>query len=117
MSDSAATPTPGGSLADRITKPAEDTKPTEDTKPADSIPAATEAETKKLDWAEDVSSPVAEAKDPIAKETKQMDGQAGEPATGLLPSSEHEVEVKLADIQGDETSPLYSITSFEELGL
>ncbi|CAR24489.1 ATP-dependent RNA helicase DBP5 [Lachancea thermotolerans] len=34
-----------------------------------------------------------------------------------LVKSEYEVKVKLADLQGDPNSPLYSIKSFEELGL
>lgn len=39
-----------------------------------------------------------------------------EPVTNLLASS-YEVKVKLADLQADPNSPLYSIKSFEELGL
>jgi ATP-dependent RNA helicase DDX19/DBP5 len=34
-----------------------------------------------------------------------------------LHEPQYDVEVKLSDIQGDSTSPLFSITSFEELGM
>lgn len=36
--------------------------------------------------------------------------------TGLK-QAEYDVEVKLSDLQGDTDSPLYSISSFEELGM
>ncbi|CAG98506.1 ATP-dependent RNA helicase DBP5 [Kluyveromyces lactis] len=46
-----------------------------------------------------------------AKETK-----AEEPANKVI-NSEYEVKVNLADLQADANSPLYSVKSFEELGL
>ena len=36
--------------------------------------------------------------------------------SGLIESA-HNVEVKLADQQANESSPLYSVSSFEQLGL
>ena len=66
---------------------------------------------KKIDWAED-------AETPIGEEQKTL--ESGDKATedNLRPDvPEHDVEVKLADMQGDEANPLYSIHSFEELGM
>lgn len=37
--------------------------------------------------------------------------------SGNLIKSNHDVQVKLADQQADPNSPLYSVKSFEELGL
>ena len=58
------------------------------------------------------------AESPNTMEQAQVDGgterQGG---SALLPPGEYEVEVKLSDIQGDISSPLYSITSFDELGM
>ncbi|CAK9439054.1 uncharacterized protein LODBEIA_P32780 [Lodderomyces beijingensis] len=42
--------------------------------------------------------------------------QEDEPESNLI-DNRYEVEVKLADIQADPNSPLYSVKSFEELGL
>jgi ATP-dependent RNA helicase DDX19/DBP5 len=47
----------------------------------------------------------------------QNDG-ATEPQNGSkLQEPEWDVEVKLADLQGDPNNPLYSIKKFEDLGL
>jgi ATP-dependent RNA helicase DDX19/DBP5 len=43
----------------------------------------------------------------------QLDGSN---ATGLLEST-YDVEVKLSDLQNDQESPLYSVSTFEQLGL
>ena len=92
---------PTGSLADRISAPsATNTKPTIGS------------------WADEVASP--------AEKNEKMGSLAGAQTDGatevlggsqLLPPSEYEVEVKLSDIQGDESSPLYSVNTFEELGM
>jgi hypothetical protein len=37
--------------------------------------------------------------------------------TGTLLESQYEVAVKLADMQGDPNSPLYSVKRFEDLGM
>lgn len=47
---------------------------------------------------------------------KAPDATVKEPDSTLIESS-YEVKVKLADIQADPNSPLYSAKSFEELGL
>lgn len=39
------------------------------------------------------------------------------PSSSNLIQSTHAVQVKLADQQADPNSPLYSVKSFEELGL
>lgn len=52
---------------------------------------------------------VANEENPV-KEVKKEDDSS-------LLKSEYEVKVKLADIQADPNSPLYSVKSFEELGL
>jgi ATP-dependent RNA helicase DDX19/DBP5 len=51
------------------------------------------------------------------EEDKKADGEKkGEEETNLIQSS-YEVKVKLADLQADPNSPLYSAKSFEDLGL
>ncbi|KAK6462290.1 RNA helicase required for poly mRNA export [Scheffersomyces coipomensis] len=47
---------------------------------------------------------------------KKEDSKVETPETNLI-SSTYDVKVKLADIQADPNSPLYSVKSFEELGL
>ncbi|OVF06857.1 putative ATP-dependent RNA helicase [Clavispora lusitaniae] len=51
-------------------------------------------------------------------ETEKVDKEekAPEPETNLIKST-YEVQVKLADLQADPNSPLFSVKSFEELGL
>lgn len=47
----------------------------------------------------------------------QADG-AAEPHNGSkLTEPEYDVEVKLADLQGDPNNPLFSVQKFEDLGL
>lgn len=50
-------------------------------------------------------------------ETKPIDGKKEVSESSNLLQSEYEVKVKLADLQADPNSPLYSVKSFEELGL
>ncbi|AOW28226.1 ATP-dependent RNA helicase DBP5 [Candida albicans L26] len=60
-----------------------------------------------------------ETKEEVKEESKEEPKEPKEPkepATNLIKSS-YEVKVKLADIQADPNSPLYSVKSFEELGL
>lgn len=68
-------------------------------------------------WADEVASPVAEVTNKFAE--TQVDG-AGEQQLGSQltePLGNFEVEVKLSDMQQDPNNPLFSIKSFEELGL
>lgn len=107
MSD---TTKPSGSLADRITQPTP-------SKATEASPSATVVEGKEHTlWADELASPGAGN-----DKSKQLGGQAD----GAIESSggsqfldaQFDVEVKLSDIQGDENSPLYSLNSFEELGV
>lgn len=97
----------GGSLADRISKP----------------------DLEKTSWADEVNSPsTADPPQEVAKEAPkdekeepkkvpQMDG-AAEPFNGSeLQEPDYQVEIKLADMQLDPNNPLFSVTTFEELGL
>ncbi len=60
------------------------------------------------------SSAAAPALVPAPATGAQHDGPAD--GTGLLEST-YDVEVKLSDLQSDEANPLYSVQSFEQLGL
>lgn len=103
-----ATPTTP-SLADRVGN-----------KPLDAATAsfAPAAATPSTSWADDVASPPPEESNPPESlADAQLDG-AAEPHGGSgLHDTQYEVEVKLSDIQGDVNSPLYSINSFEQLGM
>jgi ATP-dependent RNA helicase DDX19/DBP5 len=94
------------SLADRISKPvsAADTS-------ASATPSA------KKSWADEVASPTAgDSSNGIP--AAQTDGATVEQGGGSeLHDAQYEVEVKLSDIQSDTNSPLYSINSFEQLGM
>ncbi|KAK4225356.1 ATP-dependent RNA helicase DBP5 [Podospora fimiseda] len=56
------------------------------------------------------------AEEPAASNTVPEDSIEGANSVGLVESS-YDVEVKLADLQNDTDSPLYSVTSFDQLGL
>ncbi|SCU77759.1 LADA_0A02080g1_1 [Lachancea dasiensis] len=58
-----------------------------------------------------------DSKKEAPKEELSDKAQKADVADSNLVKSEYEVKVKLADLQGDPNSPLYSIKSFEELGL
>lgn len=51
------------------------------------------------------------------EEPKSEESTESTPQSEGLITSQYEVQVKLADLQADPNSPLYSIKSFEELGL
>ena len=97
------------------------TKPTStlDASSSTFTPSATTAQSSsesKPSWADEVASPTGE-KPSNPLEEAQVDGTV-EPLGGSgLHDAQYEVEVKLSDIQGDESSPLYSINSFEQLGM
>lgn len=106
-----------GSLADRISKP-DNMNPQADTFQPKSGTS----------WADEVASPATENPptdvknvDASAEPTPQAEGQvdgAAEPFRGSqLHEPDYQVEVKLADMQADPNNPLYSATSFEQLGL
>lgn len=99
-----------GSLADRITQPSALNPASDSFSPADG----------KTSWADEVASPAGEPteeqKGTFAK-GNQIDGATEGLGGSSLHDTEYEVEVKLSDIQGREGDPLYSINSFEELGM
>jgi ATP-dependent RNA helicase DDX19/DBP5 len=99
---------PSGSLADRITSPL-NAGSSAFTPAKSAIPSKSETS-----WADEVASPVGEGGS-LAK--AQVDGYVEPMGGSALHDGEHEVEVKLSDLQGDVNSPLHSVSSFEELGM
>lgn len=55
--------------------------------------------------------------DEVVKDTNQKDLSDSTKSDTNLIDSTYEVKIKLADLQADPNSPLYSVKSFEELGL
>lgn len=118
------------SLADRITKPASNQGNGDVAEGASSATPSSEAPGKLSTWADEAEEEEAETRATVStvkadtvedKNTvgiAQMDGASeaygGEP--GVVEPS-YEVEIKLADIQANPNDPLYSIKSFEQLGL
>jgi hypothetical protein len=121
------------SLADRVTKPELSTTNT----PGMNAAAQAFQPASGRSWADEVNSPVSAnpdsapsggldaAANPATITTTdektpnipQMDG-ATEPFSGSqLHEPDYVVELKLADMQADPNNPLYSIKSFDELGL
>lgn len=111
-----------GSLEGRITKPTS----SNGTNVAAGPPSPGHAQTSSS-WADKVASPVdANTKSSLGTETQakesslsmaQTDGAGEELGGSNLQEPEYDVEVKLSDIQADPNNPLYSIKSFDELGL
>lgn len=65
----------------------------------------------------DTNASTSESKDESKpSEANESKPEEKEPQSNLIQSS-YEVKVKLADLQADPNSPLYSVKSFEELGL
>ena len=123
------------SLADRITKPEgvqklPDTADESSTLPTPAQPPPSEAPKPSTSWADEADDEPAEkpsvetaqkgdeGKDVSSIGAAQTDGATehlgGE--VGVIEPS-YSVEIKLADIQANPNDPLYSIKSFEELGL
>ncbi len=102
----ADTPKPAASLADRIGG-----------KPLDAASSSFTPGGASNSWADEVASPVAEKPESESLADAQVDGTV-EPLGGSgLHDAQYEVEVKLSDLQGDVNSPLFSVSSFEELGM
>jgi ATP-dependent RNA helicase DDX19/DBP5 len=106
-------PKAGDSLADRITGP-----------PASKLTAATTSFTPGTSnppssWADEVASPISTESKQLGGtlEEAQVDGATAPQAGSGLHDAQYEVEVKLSDIQGDVNSPLFSVSTFEELGM
>ncbi len=109
MSSNQDPPAEVGSFESRISHPAatEEKKP----EPLNDLKDIKKAlEPTKIDWADDVATPTEEKK--VEHEPKIK-----EPESNLL-EPEHNVEVVLADMQSDESNPLYSAAqSFEDIQL
>lgn len=104
---------PSGSLSDRISTPL-NAASTSFTPAAASTPSGPSKSTGS--WADEVASPVNESGIGLSK--GQMDGSTiTSGGSALQDVEQYEVEVKLSDIQGDEKSPLYSVKSFNQLGM
>ncbi|KAI9813424.1 MAG: RNA helicase required for poly(A+) mRNA export [Pycnora praestabilis] len=116
------------SLASRITKPAPASNGTNVTAepfiPGNSSTIGS--------WADETASPIEPNPEPPVKneqtETQesaskdsigdaQRDGASEDQQGSHLQEPEYDVQVKLSDIQADPNNPLYSVKSFEELGL
>ena len=112
------------SLEDRISKPTTSNGTDAGAESTGPVHAVTTGS-----WADEVASPVVhtpESRADMDRETKakesnlsmaQTDGAAEDLGGSHLQEPEYDVEVKLSDIQADPNNPLYSIKSFNELGL
>jgi ATP-dependent RNA helicase DDX19/DBP5 len=102
-----------GSLSDRISAPLNAASTAFTPAAASTTPGPSKSTGS---WADEVASPVNDKGSGIAK--AQMDGSTLKSGGSALQDvQQYEVEVKLSDIQGDEKSPLYSVKSFDQLGL
>jgi ATP-dependent RNA helicase DDX19/DBP5 len=102
-----------GSLADRITQPT----PALNGSSAALSPSAEPVDTKThTSWADEVASPTA-GDDKTGQIGGQLDGVSREQNGSGFTDAQYEVQVKLSDIQGQTDSPLYSINTFEDLGM
>lgn len=67
-------------------------------------------------WADETATPAVEKPESSVAEA-QVDG-AAEPLGGSgLYDAQYEVEVKLSDLQNQKDNPLFSIKTFEDLGM
>ena len=98
---------PSGSLESRITRAEPADNEASDATPAAAAAPATTTSTqdKRLSWAEETAEPTGQTP------PNEMENDTG------LKQAEYDVEVKLSDIQSNTDSPLYSISSFEQLGM
>ena len=106
-----------GSLSDRISAPLNAASTAFSPAAASTTPGPSKSTGS---WADEVASPVTspvnESSSSLTK--AQMDGSTIKSGGSALQDVEqYEVEVKLSDIQGDEKSPLYSVKSFDQLGM
>ena len=123
------------SLSDRITKPEVPQRETDTAEESSTVqtpaaPPPAEAPKPTSSWADEAEDESAETPSAAedSKDNAEKDGKgSGEGQTdgasemlggqvGVIEPS-YEVEIKLADMQANPNDPLYSIKSFEELGL
>jgi ATP-dependent RNA helicase DDX19/DBP5 len=111
MADSGAAK-PLGSLTDRISQPSATLNATT----ANFTPSTAPTKTS---WADEVASPT-EANATNQMNTfsdSQVDGSVEPLGGSSLHDGEFDVEVKLSDMQSDVHNPLYSVNTFEALGM
>ncbi|KAL8919958.1 MAG: hypothetical protein Q9208_006526 [Pyrenodesmia sp. 3 TL-2023] len=122
--------TTGGSLADRLTKSdgSKFESPKAELSPKTTKDTPSKSSGESTSWADEVETPVKANPEPAANPlpqpgedslaSAQLDG-ATEPQRGtpMLEEPSYEVNVKLSDVQADPNNPLYSIKTFEELGV
>ena len=114
MADADSKPKPSSSLADRISQPASSLNAASASFTPSTTAAALDSQPI-ISWADEVASPVAELSNTL--ESAQIDGYVEPLGGSALHEPEYEVEVKLSDIQGDTNSPLFSLQTFEQLGM
>ena len=68
------------------------------------------------DEKKDQTNELEKASETSNAKSKEMEAEPKRVDTNLL-QNRYEVDVKLLDLQADPNSPLYSVKSFEELGL
>ena len=103
-----------GGLASRISKPDINTT---STSWADEVNSPSNQEAPPTSLDNKTYKPTAEPAENKEEPVPQMDG-ATEPFGGSqLQEPEYQVEIKLADMQADPDNPLYSASSFDQLGL
>ncbi|EKD15293.1 uncharacterized protein L3040_001660 [Drepanopeziza brunnea f. sp. 'multigermtubi'] len=68
-------------------------------------------------WSDEPKPPAAVGKPESSLGDAQLDGSSLPHGGSGLHDAQYEVEVKLSDIQGDESSPLFSVSTFESLGI
>ncbi|KAK2625887.1 hypothetical protein QTJ16_005199 [Diplocarpon rosae] len=68
-------------------------------------------------WAEETAAPADQEPEASSLADAQVDGTVENLGGSGLHDAQYEVEVKLSDIQGDTNSPLFSVSTFEELGI
>ena len=115
------------SLADRITKP-DGEQGKDEVSAVASVPPPVE-QTESTSWADeaslaaDAASTSSTTKSGAEKDMSNLAGAqtdgAGEPNGGTngIVEPSYNVNIKLADLQANPDDPLYSVKSFEELGL
>jgi ATP-dependent RNA helicase DDX19/DBP5 len=105
-----------GGLASRISKPEFNTESGRSWADEVNSPSTANPPSASID-AKTSSSAPADATGDDKATIPQTDG-AGEPFNGsTIQEPEYDVQIKLADMQADPNNPLFSIKTFEELGL
>ncbi|ANB13143.1 ATP-dependent RNA helicase DBP5 [Sugiyamaella lignohabitans] len=98
---------------------ASDAKSKEEAKPEEAKTEDIKVQDTKAEESESKETTASETKTDDAKDDKKTaseEGEGSDPENNLIKTT-YEVRVKLADLQADPNSPLYSVKRFEDLGL